>query len=636
MPSLPELFASSIKAITPEAGRSQPRLWVRRLVIWAKRGEVIRDISLRRGLNIVWSPDADDVGNHMGHGGGKTSFCRLLRYCLGEDSFGTVDQRQLIANSMPDAHVGAEIMLNGERWVVVRPIGNPRGRHFVQKGGVLDSAFTEDMPNTAISPLRKAIAEAIMVEATPHMPIGSSPDDAWEAALAWISRDQECRLLDILEWRSVETQSRSPSRAMSRTDRLAVVRLLLNALQPAEIEATRHALGHKRAAEEAEKKKARVEATKEDVGRGLMSAFGGDLEDRNAPDFWASDAQAAARAEEAKADPELEHKLKAARDAVAEKDGEIRKAEIRLSGIEGQLAGLTGQIKTLAEVLPKREMLLQDAADPKCPTCGQPLTAHAEGFIADRKAERDVLVKQKEEAEERQRSLKAEQDNLRYQVATAKQELERRRSRVTELGEASARLAAARGYVTLTASYRSYEAEIARLDGEAKREQESAAKANLEASEYRRASQSVVKRLSEHFDAIIRFLIPNGAQGSVALAENAIHPRVSLHGNLTTAAVDSLKVVAFDLAALALTIEGKTQLPGFWLHDSPREADLGLPLYHRLFELAVRLERLTGEPLFQYVVTTTTQPPAELQIRPWLALQLSSAPTDMRLFQRDL
>lgn len=153
--------------------------------------------------------------------------------------------------------------------------------------------------------------------------------------------------------------------------------------------------------------------------------------------------------------------------------------------------------------------------------------------------------------------MRTEQEGLKYQVETAKQELGRRKTKVAELEEANARLESAKGYVTLTASYRSYETEIARLDGEVKRAQEKAAKAFLEADELRRASQNVVQRLSDHFGAIIRFLIPNGPQGNVVLAENGIHPLVSWHGNLTTAAVDSLKVVAFDLAALILAIEGK-------------------------------------------------------------------------------
>ena len=95
-------------------------------------------------------------------------------------------------------------------------------------------------------------------------------------------------------------------------------------------------------------------------------------------------------------------------------------------------------------------------------------------------------------------------------------------------------------------------------------------------------------------------------------------------------------MVAFDLATLLLTMEGKTELPGFWLHDSPREADLGLVLYHRLFELAHWLEGRTDTPQFQYIVTTTTAPPERLRGSPWQILELSSAPAEMRLFERDL
>ena len=113
-PPQPDLFAASLDGFVP-LNANGPRLWVRRLVIWEKRDAApIRDIPLRTGLNIVWSPDGDAAGSPMGHGGGKTSFCRLIRYCLGEESFGTDAQRQRIANAMPDAHVGAEVMLDGE------------------------------------------------------------------------------------------------------------------------------------------------------------------------------------------------------------------------------------------------------------------------------------------------------------------------------------------------------------------------------------------------------------------------------------------------------------------------------------------------------------------------------------------
>jgi hypothetical protein len=636
---LPDLFASTLDTIVPVDGNG-PRLWVRRVIIWSERGQMVRDVPLRPGLNIVWSPDADGAGNPMGHGGGKTSFCRLLRYCLGEDSFGTTDQRHLIANAMPEAHVGAEVILDGELWTVVRPIGNPRGRHFVQKGGTLESAFVEDMPNTGISPLRQAIAAAIMAEATPHIPVGSNADEAWEAALAWISRDQECRLLDILEWRAPETQSRSPSRNMSKAQRLSVVRLLINALQPEEIDANRLAQSHRRAAEDASRRKERIDWVRDEIGRGLHAAFGGNPEDAGSPTFWQDKATAAASVEAANADPEIDEKLKVARDGVEEKRASIIEAEKRLAGIDGELAGIDGQLRIFSEQLPKADLRVHDATNPRCDSCGQVIPPSAQAFIAQQRAMRDELASQQTRAIASQKTLKAESKSLKYQVAVDSQELVRRQASLATMEvsakAAAERLASAKGYVTMTTQYQTYGTEIARVDALLKAEQAKEAKARREAQDCRRAAQLIVNQLSSHFDAVIRFLIPDDATGAVVLTNDGIDARISLHGNLTTAAVDSLKVVAFDLAALILTVEGKTQLPGFWLHDSPREADLGLHLYHRLFEFALWLEKRSETPAFQYVLTTTTEPPAALQSKPWEAMRLHSSPADQRLFRRNL
>jgi hypothetical protein len=52
-----ELFPKAEVTIKLDGSRGEPRLWVRRIVLWEKPGEIIRDIHLRRGLNIIWSPD---------------------------------------------------------------------------------------------------------------------------------------------------------------------------------------------------------------------------------------------------------------------------------------------------------------------------------------------------------------------------------------------------------------------------------------------------------------------------------------------------------------------------------------------------------------------------------------------------
>jgi hypothetical protein len=67
------------------------------------------------------------------------------------------------------------------------------------------------------------------------IPLSIGEAAAWEAGLAWVTRDQECRFGHHLEWRDPHTDSRSPVRGRSMEDRLAVVRSLIGALTRDEI-----------------------------------------------------------------------------------------------------------------------------------------------------------------------------------------------------------------------------------------------------------------------------------------------------------------------------------------------------------------------------------------------------------------
>ena len=144
MPQQPDLLGPQPFVVTPAVGLEEPRLWVKRLVIWREPGgEKVRDVSLRPGLNVIWSPDgaddadSEDQTNAIGHGSGKTLFCRLIRYCLGEDRFATEAQRDRIGSAFLNGIVGAEVMLDGTCWAIVRPLG-ARRRHMAVANGNLD------------------------------------------------------------------------------------------------------------------------------------------------------------------------------------------------------------------------------------------------------------------------------------------------------------------------------------------------------------------------------------------------------------------------------------------------------------------------------------------------------------------
>ena len=95
---------------------STPKLWFKRIVLFKALNpiEVIREIGLHRGLNIIVGKASCDpaLGNNpmamAGHSVGKTTFCRLLRYCLGEQHFSTVSGEQHLRESLPHSWIGAE------------------------------------------------------------------------------------------------------------------------------------------------------------------------------------------------------------------------------------------------------------------------------------------------------------------------------------------------------------------------------------------------------------------------------------------------------------------------------------------------------------------------------------------------
>jgi hypothetical protein len=146
----------------------------------------------------------------------------------------------------------------------------------------------------------------------------------------------------------------------------------------------------------------------------------------------------------------------------------------------------------------------------------------------------------------------------------------------------------------------------------------------------------VFTQLSEKFDPIIRHLVGAEARGSIALTGKGLTLAVQMGGKRSSSAIDSLKIIAFDISALCFSIEGKGNMPAFLVHDSPREADLGLDIYHRLFLFAQWLEGVGNQPLFQYIVTTTTPPPASMRAKPWLRLTLRGTPERERLLSVDL
>ena len=151
-------------------------------------------------------------------------------------------------------------------------------------------------------------------------------------------------------------------------------------------------------------------------------------------------------------------------------------------------------------------------------------------------------------------------------------------------------------------------------------------------AELRASHQDVLRRFDELFGYVCRGVLGNNISASVSLTGLGIQADVQVGGM----AMESLKAIAFDLAATLMSIEGRTVVPAFLVHDSPREADLGVSIYHRWFRFIASLEKLSSESPFQYIITTTSEPPQELRSSGFVIETLHGAEPAERLLRRDL
>jgi len=660
MQQQPDLLAPPLLTVTPAEGLEGPRLWIRRLVIWKEPGgEKVRDIELRPGLNIVWSPDgADDASlagqtNAVGHGSGKTLFCRLIRYCLGEDRFATEYQRDRIGTVFLNGVVGAEVMLDGICWAIIRPLG-VRRRHIAVAGGNLDELAAGDGISTGMEPFIEAIDKQIITTALAELVRPHAGGPIWPIALAWLTRDQECRFDDVLDWRSPTSDSGSPMPAsgQEKGPRLEALRSFLMAITPEEqaARAEVNGLGEQRRVldQEIGHRRWEIERTQSRLVVGL------DLDGQTLPEMPLLIDVMRRSADERLAngsqlpdggDTELlaaREQREAARDELARLDGERIRLQALIPAEERALAMIRGE-------LPGLSYSRVESETPICPICEVPIDrALAEGCklshkIPDaetcrqrwlqRQADHDAQAKRVEQ-------LQQEQKQVLPQLALAKQHFDQSVNRVLSIEKARD----AREATWYTA--RRLQDDVERL-GELFEAQETAIKRLLalgtkldtereRLAAFRDRQARVFGRLSDKYTPIVRRLVGHDATGRIILTGNGLDLSVDMGGDRRTAAIESLKILAFDLAAMCTSIEGATRVPSFLLHDSPREADLGLSIYGRLFDIVQELERIGGRPLFQYIVTTTTAPPTEFRNLPYLRLKLHGDPPAQRLLGVDL
>jgi hypothetical protein len=592
----------------------------------------------------------------LAHGSGKTTFCRLIRACLGEPGFASETQARRMMASLRNGLVACEIMIDGKCWVSVRYFGLSGGDFAIEADSV-EAALSRTREEGVTPSIDEVIAAAFFSRIVGVAPPDVGHDHVWDVLRAWLTRDQECRLSDVLAWRSPYTQTRSRAQVLGETSKLTMVRLALRALDAdertaatrerelmfaAERERRRQTYQQQRRAEILQEAR-RILNVNEDVElqdrieqAGLISLAQKVLSEAmrtelpKPPDITAIFARLQSLNEERAILVERQRQHEA--DAVGKRSdaGRLR-SEAGLGEIDVAQGGI--------RVCPICRVAVDAALANGCGISLQSCDIQAlRAAISAKKANADNLDAEAATAEREANRMKA----LIQQLEPRQRVLESE-SRSAEQNSQAAQAASRRVQEKVYSARRLLDdlrgLEVSGAVGtptsSTYRELETA-RANLEAGRSR--AQAAIGTLEARYQGVMAAWLPEGVAGTIRLDGNGLKVDAELlgRGEVSTAALDSLKIVAFDFAALHMAVEERAEIPAILVHDSPREADLDSQLYAGLFELVHEWEQASDTVAFQYIVTTTTAPPKHLQTDFHVRLRMSSTPPTERLFRMDI
>jgi hypothetical protein len=645
--------------LTAGRDRKEPLIWIRRLVLWQDRSQApARDVGLRRGLNIVWSPvgtDRDAIA--MGHAAGKSLFCRLLRYCLGENAFADTEDTASIRARFPNGAVGAEVRIRGVTWAVSRRFAVPREDRAKRVEGLEQLLGDDD--GDGFEAFVEALEQTVFDQEQRQLLLETPEIHPWQFLLAWLTRDQECRIDSLTHWRHPDSSYHSPVRPASIESRLQLLRVVVGLYSKEASDLRKRVEKASVSNRSAEAARGALEARFDGVRRELAAEL--DVVPNKIwppPMGFLENEDKAREAHRRELLALADKKIRAV--VLIKKDRTHARNVEQLSQATGRLARLDERIAALfAEVDRVRERAklldadttmrwsdLRAAKHPVCPFDGAPLDVEASKIacplvrlpdpaVAKRIAEETKAEWQKAQAELTQHetalgSAREDQASLRIAVQALVRTVEVRDAAIATQARASQSAWATKGLV-----HRTFELQ---------QQLESALRTEATAKHTLKARQDEqVAALSAHstaplqrwFDFLVQRVVAPEASGSIALDGNGLHPKIEWRGTRRSVALNSLQVVLFDVAAMLCAVEGTSCAPAFLVHDSPREGDLDPWTYGRLFEALLELGPDEDVAPFQYIITTTTDPPEGLA-RGRVRLELGSDTEDRRLFLADL
>lgn len=633
--------------------RSEPKIWVQRISLFRSLEPVseIRSIPFRSGVNIVWGIEEEATSKtpfEPGHGVGKTTLCRLIRYCLGEAAFGQASTVDEVRRTFPNGYVAAEVRIDGVSWSVARPIGKQR-LSFAQQGVSIEELINSETDDSSFDQFMEAVRTCALSGLCSEGILSDGSSLHWEHILSMCSRDQEARYQSLWNWRSERSDSKLKSYDLPRkVDAFLCIRTILGLLSDEEVK-SRTELRQKSAELKTlegniDVKREEPEFTIKHLRRNLTDRFdcvGVDGASMDRSDLLGLPKIVRDRKQS------LQDELDALVPKISELDGQIRVAIARikepkemLAAPLAEIARLTHAAQVLSGTTPEEERYRREMGEIEELPCeygkvpfGQCCHIQQELERIDKKNQEHSLKNAKDivQSEDDAAALKAE---IKGTVAVVKTNSEA----LKDLEEERNKLIGTKTHLEgllkeLDDTFDSICQQESILSGETEGtelatliETQNGLEDDVKAIKETLATISVKLRgtngpVQQLFQSIVKAVLSPEYIGALKVSLDEIEFTIKRRRSLSGEAFQTLGILLADIALLLTGAIGLSNHPCFLIHDSPREADLGINIYRHFISTMATLghELRAGEHSpFQYIITTTTPPPEDLRAESYL------------------
>lgn len=636
---------------------NEPNVWVQKISLFRtiQPLDEIRTIPLSSGVNVIWGSEeeaAEGVPFEPGHGVGKTTLCRLIRYCLGENAFGQPATVNEIRQTFPKGWVAMQVRVFGQSWAVARPIGRNRNSSAARDLDIAQLMEQEPQHGSYEEFLNELRAKATEDIRTDQLFADGSPL-VWAHILALCSRDQEARYQSMWTWRSSRSGAKLKSgESLANADASLCIRALLGIVTETEIteragvrEAT---VNLKTLDTEIEEKRREPEFAIKLHKESLRDRF--QLADAADAPLEVDKLDGIPNLIEARKTKNIE-KIQELNAAIEQLQSDIRVviAQIRepkelVAESQSDSIALKGAVRLLAGISAKDERYRIEMDRITNLPCGYGGVTfgnclHIQGRLNEINAENtkstlenasDIAKREQQIAEleegasgpkaqvrtygERLTELDVElakKNQEKWQLETQQQELPEILKRLQE--QEAIRL----GNIGDTPLGKLIE-ERAKLANDIQ----------LKKDHLNQISDGLNQQFEPFrrvFESIVKAVLSQEYIGHVKATLDEIIFSIRRNRSLAGEAFQTLTILLADISLLLTGSLGQCRHPGLLIHDSPREADLGINIYRHFIQTMITLQtelKVGAEAPFQYIITTTTPPTDPTKGEPTVALKL--------------